>query len=196
MEKKRLLLHVCCASCVVYVVEKLRDDYDITLFFYNPNIQPKKEYESRKQELLRISTEKGWPVVCPDYDMGEWFSLVGGLEKEPERGRRCSVCFSMRLRKAFHQAQASGFEVVATTLSISPYKVTAQIDAEGKKLGQEFAIPFLDENFKKQDGYRKGRQMAAVLGITHQDYCGCVYSRVEKKTREKQTGLETERLMK
>ncbi len=182
---------MCCAPCAVYVIEKWRETYDVTLFFYNPNIHPEPEYLFRKKELEKISLKKGWQTVYPGHEMEEWFNRVKkhkGYEKEPERGKRCSLCFNIRLRKTFVYARDQGCEVVASTLSISPYKVTRQINEEGVELAEEFDIEFLAENFKKQDGYNIGRKMALSLGIKHQDYCGCVYSREErnKKTRLKE----------
>jgi predicted adenine nucleotide alpha hydrolase (AANH) superfamily ATPase len=177
---------MCCAPCAVYVVQRLQEIYEVAGFFYNPNIHPQQEYEFRKKEIEKIARELDWTVFYGDYDMKEWFRLVKGLEKEPERGRRCSLCFHMRLRQTFELASREGFGVVASTLSISPYKATRQINAEGVKLAEAFGIRFLPENFKKQEGYRIGRRMALGLGIRHQDYCGCAYSKAERilKTAE------------
>jgi predicted adenine nucleotide alpha hydrolase (AANH) superfamily ATPase len=183
--KKRLLLHVCCCPCAVYVYKKLAQDYDVTCFFYNPNIQPVKEYEFRKKELERIAASLNWDVVYADYHIDEWFQRVKGHEKDPERGERCSICFNMRLRETFQYAKENAFDVVTATLSISPYKATRQINAEGEQLSQEFGIEFLPENFKKQDGFNVGKKMATDLGVQHQDYCGCTYSQAEKELRQR-----------
>jgi predicted adenine nucleotide alpha hydrolase (AANH) superfamily ATPase len=185
MSKKKLLLHICCGSCAVYVFEVLQEDYNVTGFFYNPNIQPYREYEARKKELERVAKLKNWNVVYEGHDMENWFQRVKGYEKEPERGRRCSICFRMRLEKAFAYAKANGFDIVASTLSISPYKATKQINAQGEKCAEAFGIEFLPENFKKQNGFNTGKKMAQALGIKHQNYCGCVFSKVEKKLRER-----------
>ncbi|UCH92410.1 MAG: epoxyqueuosine reductase QueH [Candidatus Aminicenantes bacterium] len=184
--KKRLLLHVCCAPCAVYVYQKLSEDYDVTCFFYNPNIQPAREYQSRKKELERIASMNQWDVLYGDYDLNRWFQQVKGHEKDPERGERCSICFHMRLEKAFEYARTKGFDTVASTLSISPYKVTRQINAQGEKLSRTFDIEFLPENFKKQNGYHIGKKMAVEMGIKHQVYCGCLYSKAEKKRKQTQ----------
>jgi len=114
------------------------------------------------------------------YDMHEWFAATRELRKEPERGRRCSLCFGMRLENTFQLARDRGFDVVASTLSISPYKVTEQINKEGIRLSQDYSIKFLAENFKKQGGYETAKTLAKKCGIKHQTYCGCVYSKVEK----------------
>ena len=182
--KKKLLLHVCCAPCAVYVYQKLSQEYDVTCFFFNPNIHPVSEYHFRKKELERIAQINQWEVVYEDYPVKEWFQRVKGHEKDPERGERCSICFYMRLEKTFAYAKAKGFAVVASTLSISPYKVTRQINAEGEKLSQTHGIQFLPENFKKQNGFNIAKKMAVDMGIQHQNYCGCVYSKIEKKQKK------------
>lgn len=183
---KKVLLHICCASCAVYVHHKLTEDhgYHVTCFFYNPNIHPERECNARKAELERIAGLKNWDVaVIDDKDrthMKEWFRRVKGHEKEPERGERCSICFHMRLERAFQYAKEHNYDAVTSTLSISPYKVTRQINAEGEKLAQAYGIDFLPENFKKQNGFNIGKKMAMDLGIEHQNYCGCVFSKLER----------------
>ncbi|MCP4221430.1 MAG: epoxyqueuosine reductase QueH [bacterium] len=183
--KKKLLLHICCAPCAVYVLSLLDKKYDVTGFFYNPNIQPYGEYLFRQKELETLAGLQNREIIYTAHDMLEWFEKVKGLEKEPEKGKRCSICFSMRFEKAFLYAKEHNFDMVASTLSISRYKVTGQINTEGQKLAAIHGVEFLAENFKKQDGYNKGKKMAADLGIVSQDYCGCVFSKVEKKLRER-----------
>ena len=183
--KKKLLLQVCCAPCAVYVVQKLSREYDVTCFFYNPNIHPVSEYQFRKKELERVAASEQWEVISGDYEIKAWFQRVKGHEQDPERGERCSICFRQRLAKTFAYAKANGFAVVASTLSISPYKVTSQINAQGEELSREFGIEFLPENFKKQDGFNIGKKMAMSMGIRHQDYCGCVYSLREKRQKQR-----------
>lgn len=180
---KKLLLHVCCGPCSPYVLQMLRGDFQVSGFFYNPNIQPGREYEFRRLEVARLAEKLAWPVVYAPYDMREWFAAVRGLEHEPERGRRCAVCFRFRLEKAFRHAREHGFDAVASTLSISPYKATAQINEQGLALAREYGIEFLAENFKKRDGWRAAREQAAALGVRHQEYCGCVFSKAERLLR-------------
>ncbi|MBN2345027.1 MAG: epoxyqueuosine reductase QueH [Candidatus Aminicenantes bacterium] len=181
---RRLLLHVCCAPCSPHVLARLRAaNTQVTGFFCNPNIQPLREFEFRRLEVARIAERLSWPVVYPPHDMMEWFAAVRGLEYEPERGRRCAVCFRLRLDKTFRYAREHGFDAVATTLSVSPYKVAAQINEQGLSLAREYGIAFLAENFKKHDGWRATRELAAALGVRHQDTCGCVFSRVERLLR-------------
>lgn len=181
--KKKLLLHVCCGPCSPHVLQTLRDDFLVSGFFYNPNIQPFREYEFRRLEVARLAEKLEWQVVYAPYEMMEWFAAVRGLEREPERGRRCLLCFRLRLEKAFHHAREHGFDAVASTLSISPYKVTAQINEQGLALAREYGVEFLAENFKKHDGWRAACQQAAALGVQHQNYCGCVFSKAERLLR-------------
>jgi predicted adenine nucleotide alpha hydrolase (AANH) superfamily ATPase len=181
--KQKLLLHVCCGPCSLPVLQKLQADYEVSGFFYNPNIQPLREFEFRRQELAKIAEKFSWPMVYAEYDMREWFAAIRGLEREPERGRRCPLCFRFRLEKTFLYAREHGFDCVASTLSISPYKVAAQINSQGMDLAQKYGIAFLAENFKKNNGFLISRRQAEALGVKHQDYCGCVYSKVERLLR-------------
>ncbi len=183
--KKKLLLHVCCAPCAVYVFSLLEKEYDVTGFFYNPNIHPFEEFEFRRIELEKVAKLKNWKIVYRDHAMKEWFPHMKGLEKEPEKGKRCSICFYLRLEEAFIYAKEHGHEIVTSTLSISPYKVTRQINEEGNKLAAQYGIEFLPENFKSKNGYNIGRQMARELGIQQQDFCGCAYSKAEKMEKMK-----------
>jgi predicted adenine nucleotide alpha hydrolase (AANH) superfamily ATPase len=177
---KRLLLHICCAPCALYVYEKLKKEYEVTGFFYNPNIHPRKEYEFRKNELKKVAKIFDWDIVYSDYDIKGWFSTIRGYEKEPERGKRCSICFNFRLRKTFEYAKKNKFDIITATLSISPHKITDQINKEGFSLADEFGIEFLGESFKKKNGYNIGRKMGREIGVKSQDYCGCTYSKVER----------------
>lgn len=181
----KLLLHVCCAPCAPHVLQLLRGGYDVTGFFYNPNIQPLREYEFRRLEVERLAARLDWTVVVPPYDMLAWFAAVRGLEREPERGRRCPACFRLRLERTFRHAREHGFAVVASTLSISPYKSTVQINEQGQALSRQYGVAFLAENFKSRDGFPAARRQAAALGIRHQDYCGCAFSKAEKLLRQR-----------
>lgn len=178
--KQKLLVHVCCGPCSLYVWQKLQADFELSGFYYNPNIQPFREFEFRRLELAKIAEKFAWPMVYADYDMREWFAAMRGLEREPERGRRCPVCFRFRLEKTFSYAREHGFDCVTSTLSISPYKVTAQINSQGLALSKKYGIAFLPENFKKHNGFLISRKQGEALGVKHQDYCGCVYSKVER----------------
>jgi predicted adenine nucleotide alpha hydrolase (AANH) superfamily ATPase len=181
--KKKLLLHVCCGPCSLYVLRKLRADFEVSGFFYNPNIQPFREYEFRRLELRKIAEKFAWPMVYAEYDMREWFAAIRGFEREPEKGKRCPLCFRFRLERTFLRAREHGFDCVASTLSISPYKVTSQINREGLALAQKYGIAFLPEDFKKHDGFLISRRLGEKLGVRHQHYCGCAFSKAERLLR-------------
>ena len=183
--KKKLLLHICCGPCAIYVWQKLQAEFAVSGFFYNPNIQPLAEYEFRRLELAKIAGKFAWPMVVAPYDLHDWFAAVRGLEREPERGARCPVCFSFRLEKAFRHAREYGFDVVASTLSISPSKATAQINEQGLALAEKYGVGFLAENFKKQDGFLISRREGEALGVRRQDYCGCAFSKAESLLRRR-----------
>ncbi len=182
---KKLLLHICCAPCSVYVVRKLMEEYDVTGFFYNPNIHPEEEYKFRVDELKKISEKLNWKIIISDYDDKRWFKLVKGHEKDPERGERCTICFDMRFNKLFEYGESKGFDIVASTLSISPYKNISQINEVGFSKSRKFNVEFLPENFKKKDGFNIGKKMSVDLGIIHQNYCGCIYSKLERESKLK-----------
>jgi hypothetical protein len=181
--KKKLLLHICCGPCSIFVWQKLQADFELNGFFYNPNIQPFAEHEFRRLELAKIAEKFAWPMVYAPYDLPGWFAAIRGLEKEKERGARCPVCFRFRLEKVFAYAREHGFDCVASTLSISPSKVTAQINQQGMALAEKYGIAFLAENFKKKDGFLISRRQGDELGVRHQDYCGCAYSKAERLLR-------------
>lgn len=185
--KKKLLLHICCAPCSLHVWQKLQVDFELSGFFYNPNIQPFSEYEFRRLELARIAERFAWPLVYAAYDLHDWFAAIRGLEREAERGARCPVCFRLRLEKTFRYAREHGFDAVASTLSISPSKRTSQINEQGESLAKTYGVAFLAENFKKKDGFLISRRRGAELGVKHQDYCGCAYSKAEGLLRRRQT---------
>ena len=161
----------------------MKKEYDVTGFFYNPNIHPKKEYMFRLEEAKKISEKLNWKMIYGEYDLKRWFEVTKDHGSDPERGERCTICFNMRFDRAFKFAVENDFEYVASTLSISPYKVTDQINREGVKLGAMYGVEFLQENFKKKNGYNIGRNMSRALGIVHQDYCGCVYSRRDRRRK-------------
>ena len=187
--KKKLLLHICCGPCSLYVWKKLQTEYELCGYFFNPNIQPIGEYEFRRQELAKIAGRFAWPMVYAGYDLHGWFAAIRGYEREAERGARCPVCFRFRLERVFRHAREHGFDTVASTLSISPSKVTAQINEQGQALAEKYGVGFLAENFKKKDGFLISRREGEALGVRHQDYCGCVYSKVERLLHRRRASL-------
>lgn len=175
--KKKLLLHSCCGPCSTVVIERLLDEFDVTVFYYNPNIEPKEEYEKRKAEQQKVCKKFCVPFVDADYDNENWLAFVKGLENEKEGGARCKQCFVFRLQKTAEFAKNHGFDIFATTLSVSPHKNTAVINEVGLQIANEREIEFLPESFKKKDGYLRSINLSKELGLYRQNYCGCHFSR-------------------
>jgi predicted adenine nucleotide alpha hydrolase (AANH) superfamily ATPase len=176
---KKILLHCCCAVCAGDILQRLTDSHvDATVFFYNPNIHPRAEYDRRKAEILRYAGKLGVPVIDADYDTETWFDRVKGLEKEPEKGRRCTVCFDVRLGRTALYAHANGFNVIATTLGISRRKDLSQVNAAGHRAAAGYdGIAFWDINWRKNKGIDRMIDIARAEGFYRQEYCGCVFSR-------------------
>ena len=184
--RPRLLLHACCGPCSSAVLERLCRYFDITVLYYNPNTWPAEEYHRRGEELERFVAAAhplGVTVVEDRYDPQEFYSAVAGLENEPERGSRCTVCYRLRLEQAARYATDHGFDWYCTTLSISPMKDPVRLNELGTELGRQYGVPFLPSEFRKKDGYKRSLQLSAEYGLYRQDYCGCVFS---KREREKQ----------
>ncbi len=177
-EGKKLLLHSCCAPCAVEIMEALHaSEIDYTIFFYNPNIHPKKEYELRKDENIRFAKKLGVPFIDADYDKALWMELTRGLEDEPERGARCSVCFDMRFERTAQYAMHHGFDVISSTLAISRWKDMAQINDCGIRAAKRFgSITYWDYNWRKDGGSQRMHEYAKQEQFYQQQYCGCHYS--------------------
>ncbi|MBM3713882.1 MAG: epoxyqueuosine reductase QueH [Actinobacteria bacterium] len=176
--KKKLLLHVCCANCVLHPINILIEKFDITMFYYNPNIHPGEEYLKRFADVEKVSELKKIPLITGDYknDLEKWFEITENLKDEPEGGRRCVECFRIRLEKTASYAVKNGFDIFTTTLSISPHKNQNIINELGIKICKETGISFFCADFKKQDGFKKTIQLSKELNIYRQNYCGCIYS--------------------
>jgi len=181
MNKNRLLLHSCCAPCVPVPLERLQSDYDVTCFFYNPNIHPEEEYLKRLIELKNLAKLLKIENLAAEYDSERWFELVKDLENEPEGGKRCAVCFKMRLHETVKFAKQQGFDIFTTTLTISPHKNAILINQIGSELGDQNNIKFLEANFKKKNGYRRSIELSKLYNLYRQNYCGCIYSQREKQ---------------
>ncbi|MDE6597854.1 MAG: epoxyqueuosine reductase QueH [Clostridia bacterium] len=179
-EKKKLLLHCCCAPCSSACLEKLKDYFNITVLFYNPNILDK-EYLRRKDELIRFINETGWADISDcDYESEKFYSAVKGFEKEPEGGKRCEVCFKLRLEKTALLANEGGYDFFTSTLTISPLKNASLINTIGESL-QSGNAKWLYSDFKKRGGYLRSCELSKEHNLYRQDYCGCAYS-VRQKT--------------
>lgn len=179
----RLLLHACCAPCSSYVISYLANYFDITIYFYNPNMDSDNEYEKRCAELKRFvrefKTKHPVHVVIEEYQHDEFLEISRGLENEPERGRRCLKCYELRLRKSFMYAKENNFDYITTTLTLSPHKNSKIINEIGKKLEEEFDFPYLFSDFKKKDGYKKSISLSQEYNLYRQNYCGCEFSKRE-----------------
>ena len=173
---KRILLHACCGPCSTEVINRLAAEFELTLFFYNPNIFPKEEYERRLAEAKRFAEDGGIRFISGDWDHDLWLEAVKGLESEPEGGKRCRACFAHRLGEAAKTARREGAEAFTTTLTISPHKRAADVNSAGEEAGEKEGVAFISEDFKKKDGFLKSCRAAREAGMYRQDYCGCEFS--------------------
>jgi len=175
--EKTILIHACCAPDAAAVIERLSEEYKILICFYNPNIHPQEEYTLRLDEMARIAENMGVEVVDCEYDEKNWFELIRGLETEPEKGRRCELCFEMRLEKTAEIAREKEIDLFTTVLTVSPHKNAQKINQIGSKLGKEYGVQFLEADFKKKDGFKRSIELSKQFGLYRQDYCGCLFSR-------------------
>jgi len=176
-DHNKLLLHSCCGPCSSSVIERLRDYFDITVIYYNPNIEPKEEYEKRKSEQLRLLNELGIKFMDIDYLNNEYHKKIKGYENEPENGLRCPLCFELRLDKTASKAKENNFDYFGTTLTVSPHKNSKIINEIGLKLEEKYGVKFLLSDFKKEDGYKRSIELSKKYDLYRQDYCGCLYSK-------------------
>jgi predicted adenine nucleotide alpha hydrolase (AANH) superfamily ATPase len=181
-EKPKLLVHICCIGCGAHAARELAGEYEAGLYFYNPNIYPEAEYLKRLEETVRAARESGLPLVRGAYDHRAWRKMVKGREHDPERGRRCLLCYEDRLQAAAGKAKELGCAAFTTTLTVSPHKDAAAILNIGRRLAAEYGIGFLDRDFKKQDGFKKACELSKELNLYRQGYCGCEYS-INPKTQ-------------
>lgn len=194
----RLLLHSCCAPCSSHCMEYLREYFDLTVFYYNPNITVSLEYEKRLAEEKRLIAAYNRQVDEQDfagmhsttaagkikileapYNPSDWFRAVRGLEDCPEGGDRCTVCFRMRLLKTAEEAARGGFDYFTTTLTISPLKDAQRLNKIGFEAADRYGVKWLPSDFKKKDGYKRSIELSRTFGLYRQNYCGCIYSKAE-----------------
>lgn len=178
----RILVHACCASCSSYVLEHLAGRFDVTALFYNPNIQPEPEYRLRLSQMRSVCGPLGIELLEGAYEPRVWEALIAPLAHLPEGSERCRACYRMRLDETCRAAGRLGIGLVTTTLSVSPHKVWRMIAEEGRAAAGE-GVEFLGEDFKKQDGFRISCERSRALGLTRQDYCGCLLSLEEARRR-------------
>ncbi len=189
VNNRSLLIHTCCAPCVSHVYGLFSGSHDVTVFFYNPNIAPPEEYGRRLSELERFSRLAGFPLVAGDYNAKEWTRRVGKYADLGERSQRCWECYRFRLEESFRKAKELGIDAVTTSLSISPHKDAAMINAIGRELEGSSGVAFMEGDFKKNDGFRRSVELSREYGFYRQDYCGCIYSKRESEARsEKKSG--------
>ena len=173
-----LLLHCCCAPCASYVLEYLCGSFDVSVYFYNPNIYPQAEYQKRRAELLRLISLMPCDVGFLEcaYDEAEFTAAANGLENCPEGGERCRVCFALRLGETAKAAKLNGFDMFATTLTVSPHKNAEAVNAAGEAAAKLYGAEYLPSNFKKRNGYLRSLQLSRQYDLYRQNYCGCRYS--------------------
>lgn len=186
----KVLLHSCCAPCVGEVVEALlASQVAVTVFFYNPNIHPQQEYLIRKQENIRFCQQRGVPFVDADYDVDYWFERIRGLENEPERGARCTVCFDMRFEVTALYAHENNFKVMTSSLGISRWKDMNQINDCGVRAAARWAgLEYWTYNWRKQGGSQRMIELSKQQNFYQQEYCGCVYSLRDTNRWRRQNG--------
>ena len=173
-----LLLHSCCAPCSSACLERLKDVFDITVLYYNPNIDDEKEYAKRKAEQIRFLEQTGWAKILDcDHDKSAFEKMSRGLENEPERGKRCYQCYGLRLAFTAKTAKENGFAYFATTLTLSPHKNAVWLNEIGENVGGRYGLKYLVSDFKKQGGYYRSIDLSKEYNLYRQDFCGCKYSK-------------------
>ncbi|GAA3612741.1 epoxyqueuosine reductase QueH [Gibbsiella greigii] len=188
--KKKLLLHSCCAPCSGEVMEAIQaSGIEYTIFFYNPNIHPQKEYLLRKEENIRFAEKHGVPIIDADYDTDNWFARAKGMENEPERGIRCTMCFDMRFERTALYAYEHGFDVISSSLGISRWKNMQQVNDCGTRAAQKYPdLIYWDYNWRKKGGSSRMIEISKRERFYQQEYCGCVYSLRDANLHRKSQG--------
>jgi predicted adenine nucleotide alpha hydrolase (AANH) superfamily ATPase len=176
----KILLHTCCAPCLIFPLRRLRENgFEVAGFFYNPNIHPFAEYKNRKQAVADFSRSAEVDVVYPEYEPQQFFRVVNLKEADPAR---CSLCWSLRLRETAQRAKENGCEYFSTTLLVSPYQDQAALHKIANNIAQEEGVNFYYEDFRP--GFQEAHQEARAKGIYCQKYCGCIYSEIERHKKK------------
>ncbi len=173
---KKILLHSCCAPCSVHVIQELIKEYKVTLFYFNPNIFPEEEYQKRLVEAKNYLEKNKVDLIVGEYNYDLWLEQIKGYENEPEKGKRCHICYRYRLKKTAQKAKELGFDTFCSTLSISPHKDAKMINKIGLELSKEYNISYLESDWKKQEGFKKACDISKEEGFYRQSYCGCEFS--------------------
>ena len=176
----KLLLHSCCAPCSSSVLEQLSSSFDITVYFYNPNIYPKSEFEKKAKEqalfLKRYKTGNKINCIEEEHDSSAFYNAIKGLEQEPEGGERCFKCYALRLEKTAGTAKEKGFDYFTTTLSVSPHKNSKKLNEIGRRLEQKYDVGYIYSDFKKKNGFKRSIELSKEYSLYRQNYCGCIFS--------------------
>lgn len=184
----RLLLHACCAPCSSYCMEYLTKYFDLTIFFYNPNIDDRDEYALRAAEEKRLINEMSFinevKFIEGNYDPGNFHNRIKGYENEKEGGRRCDICFEIRLRETAKAASDCGFDYFTTSLTISPMKNAVKLCEIGESVAKEYDVKYLPSDFKKKNGYKRSIELSKEYGLYRQDYCGCSFSKRDSHSKQ------------
>ena len=182
-----LLLHSCCPPRSSACLERLFRHFNITVFYYNPNIEREEEYEKRKAEQIRFLKETGYATVLDcEHDKAAFEEIAKGYEEEPERGKRCYRCYKLRLDRTAKAAKEHGYDYFATTLTLSPYKNAEWLNELGEQAEKEYGVAYLFSDFKKKNGYRRSIELSKEYGLYRQDFCGCEFSRIATENARKE----------
>lgn len=172
-----VLLHGCCAPCTTHPVRMLSESYRVTVFFYNPNIQPEEEHRARLNEMIALSEKWQFPLIQDMTGLDHWNRAVRNHEQDSEGGGRCVICYRLRLEKTADRAVREGMDAFSTTLTVSPHKKASLIHPIGMDLARRYGVEFLALDFKKKNGFKISCAISREEGLYRQDYCGCLYSR-------------------
>lgn len=175
--KPRLLLHSCCAPCSTACIERLIPHFDVTVYYYNPNIDGVEEYSKRGAEQKRLCEIYNLPLVLEDFNPADFYGEVSGLEDLPEGGERCFKCFYLRLKRTAEYAKQNGYDYFTTTLTVSPLKDAEKINEIGSIVAKEVGVNFLPSDFKKRGGYQRSVELSKEYDLYRQNYCGCAFSK-------------------
>ena len=182
---QQIVLHACCAVCAGYPLQLLTEnEYEPTVYFFNPNIYPKVEHDRRLAELIRYCDKMNYKLIIENDEKYDWYKYVKGLEKEPERGKRCQKCFEFRLIQTAKKVKELGIEKFTTTLFVSPHKVRQDIINAGVLAAKQYNLTFVDTDFRKKNGFLKTMQIAKAENFYRQSYCGCIFAKEEQEKKK------------
>ena len=177
LKGKKILVHICCAPDALYVLDILKNDFDVSGYFYNPNIHPKEEYDLRLTETRSVTKSLNVILYEDKYDADRWYDITRKFRFEPEKGKRCDICYAVRLEKTALKAKELNFDSFTTVMSLSPKKKSDVMNKIGLMFACRHGIEFFEANFKKKDGFRKSVELGKLHSLYRQNYCGCEFSR-------------------